>query len=197
MFKVKFDETAAKTEGGMGGGNLPSGVYDAVIDTASITKAGTGTTGIDWNLNIDGNRLMVYGMWLQKSNGDKLFSYNILQGLMGLLGIDELTTYEKTIDVKNGQKVVDAIKELDGKRVKVALQRVLDWWDGKESIKYEIKAFMDPETGQTYTEKVAGRPAKQIEYYKKLKDKETPEYKAAKMDSDDEDVSEEDGGSLL
>ena len=184
-FSVKFDDTAASAEQ-TGFVQLDSGVYDAVIETASLTKASTGTMGIDWSFTINGAKQLVYGMWFQKADGTTLFSYNILQALMGLLGVKEITTYSKTIDVKNGQKIVEAIKEFDGKPVKVALQKVHDWYNGEESIKYEIKAFLDAETGQSFTEKKAGKEATQIDYYLKLKDKETEEYKKAMIDEDSE-----------
>jgi hypothetical protein len=54
---------------------------------------------------------------------------------------------------------------------------------------------MDIKTGQTFTEKVAGKDATQIDYYSKLQDKDTDEYKKAMADADDE--PEEATGSLL
>jgi hypothetical protein len=107
---------------------------------------------------------------------------------MGLLGIRELTPYEKTIEVKDGTKTVTAYKELDGKKVKMAVQKVLDVYNGEVREKNELKAFFDYDTGKSYAELKSGSPAKQIAWYEEsLKDKETDAYKKYMADKDDED----------
>jgi hypothetical protein len=118
---------------------------------------------------------------------------------MGLLGIKELTPYEKTIEVKGGNKIVTAYKELDGKRVKAAIQKVIDWYNGEAREKNEIKAFFDIDTGKTYSELKSGSDAKQVKWYQgNLKDKETEAYKKAKADGEeDEPVDSEGTDSLL
>jgi len=194
-----FDETAALAAGGESTGSkvLDTGVYDAVIETASKTIASTGTEGIDWSINIDGAKYpnKIYGMWVKKANGDKIFNMDIVQGLMGIIGAKQLTEYQKEIEVKDGKKTVTAYKELDGVPVKIAIQKILDVYNGEVREKNEIKAFFNEE-GKTYAEAVRGSDAKQIKYYKeKLQDKETPEYKKFMADADP--VEEEESGSLL
>lgn len=185
-----FDEQAALQAGGSDSGKkvLDTGVYDITIDTASKTVASTGTIGVDWSFTVDGAKYpnKVYGMWIQKANGDKIFNMDVLQGLMGILGIKQLTEYQKEIEVKDGTKTVTAFKELDGAKVKVAVQKVLDVYNGEVTEKNEIKAFFNT-NGQTYSEQVKNAEPKQIKYYQeKMKDKETPEYKKFMAEADDE-----------
>ena len=205
MAKFKFDEEAALAAnvGTAGKKVLDSGVYDVTLNTVSEVTASTGTEGIDWNFTVAGTQYpnMVYGMWTHKADGTELFSANIVQGLMGTLGIKGLTPYEKTIEIKDGTKKVTAYKELDGKKVKIAVQKVLDVYNGEVKEKNEIKAFFDADSGKTYSEAKSNSDAKQLTWYtENLKDKETPAYKKFAVDKEDEDESEgsnEETGSLL
>jgi len=186
-FKIEFNQEAAKVEGGSAGQRvLDTGVYDVTILTASKQVAGTGTIGIDWSLQVEGSKYpnMVYGLWIQKADGTNLFGMNVVQGLMGIVGAKTLTEYDKEIEVKDGKKVVKAFKELDGAKVKVAVQKVYDYYNGKVTEKNEIKAFFSTD-GKTYAETVANKEAKQIVYYStKLQDDYTDAYKKAQADGD-------------
>ena len=200
MGKYDFNEKDALASGGTSTGSkiLDTGVYDVVINHATKEVAGTGTEGIAWQLQVEGHKYpnMIYGMWTYKANGDKLFSADIVQGLLGIIGGQGLTEFKKEIQVKDGTKTVTAYKELDGKSVKVAIQKVLDVYNGEVREKNEIKAFFNQE-GKTYSEAVRGGEAKQIKYYgENLQDKETTEYKKFMADAPDEEP-EEDSGSLL
>ena len=201
MANFSFDETAALAAGGTESGKkvLDTGVYDITINTASKTIASTGTEGIDWNISVEGAKYpnMVYGFWIQKANGDKIFNMDIVQGLIGIIGAKGLTEVSKEIDVKDGKKTVTAYKELDGVVCQVAVQKVLDVYNGEVREKNEIKAFFNTK-GQTYAEQMKSAEPKQSIYYStKLTDKETPAYKKHKADHVDEHSTEEDTGSLL
>jgi len=203
----KFNESSAMNEGGTTGSKvLDTGVYDVTIVTASKVIASTGTVGIDWSLQVEGAKYpnMVYGLWVQKANGDTIFGMDILQSLMGIVGVKQLTEFQKAIDVKGGTKKVTAFKELEGVKVKVAVQKVFDVYNDKVSEKNDIKAFFDKD-GRTYSERIKNVEPKQIKYYQeKMVDAETPAYKAYTLDADeaadaaaDAAASEDSGGSLL
>jgi len=200
MGKFTFDEAAALETGASAGGKkvLDTGVYDVTIKTASIATASTGTEGIDWSLQVDGAKYpnMVYGFWIFKANGDKIFNFSTLQGLMGVLGVKELTEFTKDIEVQGGTKKVQAYKELDGKRCKVAIAKVYDVYNNAVTEKNEIKAFFS-EDGKTFAEQTKNSEAKQILWYQdKMKDTETKAYKAYKADAPDEE-EDTSAGSLL
>jgi hypothetical protein len=200
-FTFEFNEDMAKAAGQGGGGALPSGVYDFTIETVEETVASTGTVGYNFNFLINGKNHMVYGFWVQKANGDKIFNADILMALMGLNGIKKLTTFQKEIETKNGKKTITAVKEFEGVKGKVALQKVLDWYNGEETEKNEIKQFFDEE-GRTFAEKASNAAPRQMEYFRdKLKDKLTDAYKKAQLDNDDasegDTSGEESGGSIL
>jgi len=144
MLNLQFDENSAKkaNAGVQGLGKvLDSGVYDVELQTVSVTTASTGTIGLDFSFKVDGAQYpnTIYGVWIQKANGDKLFSYDIVQALMGLLGVTKTTTYQKEIEIKDGTKIVEAIKEFDNRKVKIAVQKVLDCYNGEVKEKNEIK----------------------------------------------------------
>ena len=200
-----FDETAATTEGGSGGSKiLETGVYDVTLVTVSETVASTGTTGMDWNIMVPGSKYgnMVYGMWTVKSDGNPIaFNMQKVQALMGLVGAKKLTTFQKSIEVQGGTKMVTAYKEFDGVKVQVAVQKILDVYNGEVREKNEIAAFFGTD-GKTYAEHAKGSPAKQKEYYTtKFQDKQTEAYKKFMADGGGDtpepgdDTS--DGSSLL
>jgi len=200
MAKFEFDETKAVETGAGEAGKkvLDSGVYDVTLNTVSEAVASTGTEGFDWNFTVDGAKYpnMVYGLWTHRKDESELFGANIVQSLMGVLSVKKLTPYEKTIEIKDGTKKVIAQKEFDGKRVKVAVQKILDVYKGEVKEKNEIKAFFDIETGKTYSETKSGSEAKQIKWYtENLKDKETTEYKKFMLDDNDEEETDDDNGS--
>ena len=204
MANFLFDEKAALAAGGSAAGKkcLDTGVYDITINTVSKTIASTGTIGIDWNFTVKNSKYpnIVYNMWLEKANGDKIFNMDTLQGLMGLIGAKSLTEYSKEIDVRDGKKTVTAYKELDGVACKVAVQKVMGFYNGEVTEKNEIKAFFN-ENCQTYAEAVRASEPKQCTYFsEKLKDKEDKDYKAYMADAEDEtsdESSDESSKSLL
>ena len=184
-----FDESAALAAGGTETGKkiLDTDVYTITINTAAKAVASTGTEGIDWSFTVEGAKYpnQVWGMWILKANGDKIFNMDIVQGLMGLVGAKSLTEYKKTIDVRDGTKEITAYKELNGVQCQVAIQKILDVYNGEVTEKNEIKAFFNME-GKTYAEATRGSEAKQKVYYStKLEDKETESYKKFQADTDD------------
>jgi len=200
----EFNEAEAVADGAPGKKVLDTGIYDVTIVTASETVAGTGTTGIDWSLQVDGQKYpnMVYGMWTVNSSGKPIaFNMNKVQSLMGLVGAKKLTTFNKSIDVQGGTKTVTAYKEFDGKKIKVAIQKILDVYNGEVREKNEIVAFFGVD-GKTYAESAKGAEGKQLKYYAaNLKDKPTDEYKKFMADGGAEDTAAAedtaDGSSLL
>ncbi len=196
----EFNEEAALAAGGTETGKkvLDTGTYSITINTAAKAVASTGTEGIDWNFTVDGGKYpnMVYGMWVKKANGDKIFNMDIVMGLMGIIGAKSLTEYPKEIEIKDGTKKVTAYKELDGVKCQVAVQKILDVYNGEVREKNEIKVFFNEE-GKTYAEATRGSEAKQMTYYStKLTDKETTEYKKFMAEADDVEETPS-SGSLL
>ncbi len=194
MNKYEFNENDAMSAGESTGSKvLDTGVYTVKILTASKVIASTGTEGFDWSIKAEGSKYpnMVYGMWTYKANGDKIFNADIVQSLMGLIGANKLTEYEKTIEVKGGKKTVTAYRELDNVDCQVAIQKSLDIYNGEVTEKNKIKAFFNLD-GQTYAESVKKAEAKQIEYYKNtMKDEETSAYKKFEVDTEEKEEDED------
>ncbi len=199
MSFFNYNENSAKSADGFE--KLGTGIYDAVIETASTKVAGTGTTGVDFAFEINGNKVMVYGLWIARANGETLSGGNKLNALMGLLGVKDLTEVDKTITKHDGSTMkVSALKELDGKKVKVALQNEKSWYNGKETNNLKVHTFFNDD-GLTFSEVMSGaKEGKKLEYLtSNLKDQITQDYKAATADGPADEPAEEQssGGSLL
>jgi len=201
----KFNAEGAMNAGGGVAGKkvVDTGVYDVTINTVSQVTASTGTKGYDINYTIDGAKYpnMIYGMWTEKANGDRIFNMDLIDAMMAAVGVKELTSYKKKVATKDGEKTVDAVKEFDNKKVKFAIQKCYDVYNGEPTEKNELKCVFNTE-GKTYAEAVKKTEAKSIKYYQeKFKDKESDAYKKfiAEVDAasgDDIEVSE-DGHSIL
>lgn len=194
MSFFEFNEASAKTADAKG--SIETGVYKATIDTVSSTVASTGTKGMDFSFTLeDGRKAIIYGVWYEKPDGTKLFNYDIINSLLGIVGAKSLTPYDKTIEVKDGKKIVQAFKELDGKKIQVALQVEKDIYNGEERDRLGIYGFF-AESGHSYSELAVGSEAKKIEYVKKnLKDRYSKEWK--KFNAEIESFSEDDDSESL
>ena len=175
-----FDSESAQSSDGFT--PISTGIYDATINTVSTKVASTGTMGLDWSFDLsDGRKAIVYGTWIRKADGTTLIDGNKLNALMGILGVKDLTTYQKTITVRDGSKVVDALKELDGKKIKVALQIEHDTYNGEDRENLKIHTFFSPE-GFTFSEMLSKQTeTKKMDYLAEhLKDSESKQFKMAK-----------------
>ena len=187
----EFNEAEAMEVGQ--GGTLGTGVHKFSNLIMSKSVASTGTVGFDVSFLIEGQkyRTTIYGMWCFKTNGDEIFNWKTIQRLMGLNGVKKLTLAPKEIEVKDGKKTVEAAVELDGISGTVALQKVLDFYNGDvNEKKFEIKEFFN-EAGQTYAESVKkDTNKKQFTYYsEKLQDGQTPAYKKYIADGGSEEAT--------
>ena len=178
MFEFN-DEAAMET--GATGGYLETGVHKFTDLVMSKTVASTGTVGFDVSMQIEGQkfRTTIYGMWTHRKDGTEIFNWKTIQRLMGLNKAKKLTFFEKEVDTKDGKKKVQAAVELDNISGTVALQKVLDFYNGAvNEKKFEIKEFFNA-ANQTYAEAVKKDTSnKQFTYYaEKLQDGQTTEYK--------------------
>ena len=174
-----FNEEAAM-ETGTQGGYLETGVHAGTILACTVEVASTGTTGMNWIIQVEGQKFptTIYGMWTHKANGDEIFNAKTVQRLMGLNKIKKLTVKKQEIDTKNGKVTVDCYAEFKNLPVVVSLQKVLDFYNGEvNEKKFEIKEFFNKKN-QTYAEQVKGGEAKQFIWHsEKLKDGATDDYK--------------------
>ena len=199
MFKFN-EESALEEQGSSLGRILDTGVYDVTIKTISEVVAGTGTKGVDISYQVEGAKYpnVIYGLWFQKANGDDInFQKAKLNSLVGLTPNKTVTVYDKTIEVKDGNKVVKAWKELDDFPCKMVIQKIFDYYNGEVREKNEVVAFLGTD-GKTYAESVKGSDAKQLKYYtEKLTNVVTEAYKKYQADGGDTTEEAEETGSLL
>ena len=93
----------------------------------------------------------------------------MIQALMGIVGAQQITPTKGYFTEANGEKVEGYhLPELEKKPCGMLLQRQNDIYQNKNGEMKEfwqmvIASVFDAQTGQTYHEKAAGKPAKQIE----------------------------------
>ena len=178
------------------GGYLETGVHTGKILAAVLETASTGTTGIKWIIQVEGQKFptTVYGFWTHKANGDEIFNAKTVQRLMGLNKMKKLTVKKQEIETKNGKETVDCYAEFKDLPVVVSLQKVLDYYNSEvNEKKFEIKEFFNAKN-QTYAEQVKDGPAKQFAYHsEKLKDGATEAYKKFIADGGAEETTTEAG----
>lgn len=92
----------------------------------------------------------------------------LIQSLMGILGLRNLRETRLTLDVKDkvtGAVTSKAFKQFPDvlkKRIGVVYECEPSTYNGKPSVDVSLVRFFDPETGQTYAEKAAGKEAEII-----------------------------------
>jgi len=199
-FVFEIDEEAsasASTGGGSKFGTLETGMYDVTITTASLGKTKGGNNKIDLSIvTADGHETTIYQAFVPDkkwSTGSENFGYKTWQAFITASGMTGLTTFQKPLlkedgspVMKNGAPIVlNAIKELEGKQVTLAIVKKLDFHNGEEKAENEIFAsFSFP--AHASSKEILGKTEAGLTYNKMkdvLADRMTKEYKAYKADA--------------
>ena len=182
------EELALETEKNEGGsfGVLDTGVYDVVINFASLskTKKGNNTLALDIT-TADGHRTTLWSCFgtmdkFWASGAENKYGYSDFQAFRAVLGLKTLTPVPYSLKKDDGSliKELTVVKELHGKKCVLAIQKELDIYNGEVSEKNIIKKTFN-EKGQTLIEMKANEPAsKRDGVASRLKDKHTTAYKA-------------------
>jgi len=146
-----------------GGYISEKGVYEGVLTKAELFTTQNGAKGVEFAFeSSSGEKADYMKIYTRKNNGEISFGYGIVQSLLGLLNLKKVNI------VLNGEK--NTMPELCYKPIVVALQKEeYVKSDGGVGYKMNILHFFDPKTRQTYSEKVAGKPAAVVN--REIKDK--------------------------
>lgn len=159
----EFDQSQAKAAD-RGGLIDSSGVYRGQLTKALVFTNDSGAGGVEFAFeNDEGSSADFIRVYTQKRDGGKAFGLGQIHSAMGLLGLDKL----EAVEHEPGERHLDG---LCNKPIAVALQREeYERRDGGTGFKMNLQHFFDYDTGQTYGEKVDGKPAKKIR--RKIRDR--------------------------
>jgi len=182
-----FDEDTLVEAEATGGsfGTLDTGIYDVTINFASLgkSKKGNNTLALDIT-TADGHQTTIWGAFgtidRTWSSGAENFRYGTFQALMAAVGAKSITPTPYQLKKDDGTLIKDlsVIKELHGKTCKLAIQKVLDVYNGEVTEKNEIHSCYNNK-GQTYLEVKSNTESEKLaKVASRLQDKLTKEYKA-------------------
>ena len=201
-FVFVIDEEAsasASTGGGSKFGTMETGVYDVTIGTASISKTKNGNNVMDLSIKTDdGHETTIYQAFMMDakwSSGADNYGYATWQAFITTTQMKGMSVFQKplvkedgTAISKNGQPIVlSAIKELEGKKVKLAIVKVFDMNKGEPTEGNEVFASFTTD-GASSKEVLSGSASGVVleKLSTRLSDKKTKTYKAWEADAGDE-----------
>ena len=168
-FVFVLDEEVAVTAGGGGStfGTLDTGVYDFTVVTATAGKTRSGNNKLDLALvTADGHELQIWQAFVMDQKwktGSENFGYADWQAFASVTGMKSFTTFQKPLLKEDGSPVqkngadiiLNAVKELEGVKVKLAIQKEFDVYNNEVSEDNVIFASFTP-AGANASEKING-----------------------------------------
>ena len=143
-FKVNKSKEAIADGGSM---NFigKSGIYDVVIDFASLAVSSGGAESVNFNIDYNGKKQTVWGPYVQSKQGKEIaIGANLINKLAIIAGEDDqLTTSEESFPVGKDQEekeftIIDQFSDLP---VKMRVQEEYSFYKGQIKQKMVIKAF--------------------------------------------------------
>lgn len=122
-----------------------SGIYDVVINFASIEASKSGATSVNFNVTYGGESHVIYGPYIADKDGNelKVGKQLIVDKLGNIAGVDELNIETETHVVGKDKKAQEftVITDFSGLAVKVRLQEEYSRYNGEITQKMVIKNF--------------------------------------------------------
>lgn len=147
-----------------------TGKYVGGILTAEMYETESGAEFIELIFkDTESGSLARINTCIRAKDGKETRSMGMIQALMGIVGAQQITPTKGYFTEANGEKVEGYhLPELEKKPCGMLLQRQNDIYQNKNGEMKEfwqmvIASVFDAQTGQTYHEKAANKPAKHIE----------------------------------
>lgn len=158
-FKVNTSADAIKDGGGGGKFIGESGIYDVVINFASIEASKGGSESLNFNVDYNGNTQTFYGLLVQNNDGkENTIGMNLVNKLAIISGEEsELTTAEEVhaVGKDNEDREFTVIEQFSNLPVKMRVQESYNYWNGEIKQRLLVKAFFR-EDGASAQEILAG-----------------------------------------
>ncbi len=156
-----------------------SGIYSVTIAQAHVSQSQGGATSVNLDLKSDLGELCFIRMWVLGKDGGRLFSHDIFDALLVVLGVPEAKVVQgKVFDrFSNGWVEGYRIPAIEKKKVGVVLQKVIDFARPKDNgdarISMELLTPFDLQTRKIAKEILTDAPASRIDQIedKGVKDK--------------------------
>jgi hypothetical protein len=201
IFEEDLVESAETAQGGSFG-VLDTGIYDVTINFASLDKTAGGNNTLALDITTStGHRTTIWSSFgtIDKAwvSGKENFGYKDFQSFMAAVGAKSITPVPYALKKDDGTliKQLSVVKELHEKKMKLAIQKEYDVYNGQVKEKNVIHSSYNAK-GQTYLEAKSNEPADKInKVLERLKDKESKAYKAHVLSGTSpfiEDISDDD-----
>lgn len=162
-----------------------TGAYTGIITMAEHTVSTKGTQGIELTFqNTDKQFARYLTMWTVNQQGQQIYGYQQLCGLMTILGVQGTQATESTINKydKDQQKEVPTVAQVYQNLLNIPVGVLLEKEEylsnsGDVKEKLNLKGFFNPETKQTVTEVATQQNSSGSNLQKmidQLKDKKLP-----------------------
>lgn len=181
MFSMKLNADQAKQGSGLSSSRIDEkGKYKGKITLAKAYTTQSKAQFVEINFQDDGKRIAKISICTHGKNGEPTYGFKQVQAIMACVKVKEINTEKRTVeeyDFDSKQKVkveVDAIPELCGKNIGLALYRIDETANnGKNYFKMEIAAPFNYDTEQTAKELLESLPCGGLtKIVLKMKDKD-------------------------
>lgn len=136
-----------------------SAAYEGVFTRVWAITAGTGTKGVHFEFEAPGGAKSSFDIYTMKSDGTKLFSYNLLMAMLTILGLKGLRSKPGAIEAYSEEEnrrvetTGETFPDLCGKKIGVVLQKELyTKSSGKEGYRMNLLGSFNAETRLTASE---------------------------------------------
>ena len=170
---MTFDKQQA-IQAGAGAGITETGAYVGTLSAHSFVKA-SHSAGVEFTLDSSQGKAQFLSLYHTKKDGTvNPMGQNMIQAIMGLLKINQITGIDNGKKDYSGNTVLD-IPEFEGKEMGFILQKELTSKnDGSDSYSFDIKMAFSAKTRQTLLEAMNGKPAETVDkILSTLKDKDS------------------------
>ena len=156
-----------------------SGIYTVTIAQAHVSQSQGGATCVNLDLKTDIGELCFVQMWVLGKDGGRLFSHDIFDALLVVLGVPEAQVKQAKVFDRFTNDWVDGyrIPAIEKKKLGVVLQKVTDYVrtkkNGDPRISMELLTPFDLSTRKIAKEILTDAPASRIDQIedKGVKDK--------------------------
>lgn len=170
---MTFDKQQA-IQAGAGAGITETGAYVGTLSAHSFVKASQ-AAGVEFTLDSSQGKAQFLSLYHTKKDGAvNPMGQNMIQAIMGLLKISQITGIDNGKKDYSGNTVLD-IPEFEGKEIGFILQKELtSKSDGSDSYSFDIKMAFSAKTRQTLLEAMNGKQAETVDkILSTLKDKDS------------------------
>jgi hypothetical protein len=186
MRTYSFNENTAEKADSSSSGIRTTGAYILEIrQCAAETSPKSSAEWLTFVLGSQDGTKVITRLVTAKSDGTDAFGLAIFQSLMGLLNLQTcepkpMKVYQLNGSSTDGYRIPAVEKKQIGVLLQYQEEKDQDGYaklNEKGYARYQMvcKAFFDPKTRQTYSEKKDGKPAKRIDYLlTKLQDEHAP-----------------------